>query len=56
MNVTVDGMEDVVDILRLLYCVVHSDVVLMKVRYVFDRGYLQRVHFSFLRTLTYVKV
>ena len=32
-----DGIKDVVDILSLLYGVVYSDVVLMKVRYVFAR-------------------
>jgi hypothetical protein len=52
----VDGIKDVVDILSLLYGVVYSDVVLMKVTYAFARVCLQRVHFSFLRTLSYLKV
>ena len=34
----------------------HSNFVLMKVRYIFDRVCLQRVHFSFLRTLSCLKV
>ena len=51
-----DGIKDVVDILSLLYGVVYSDVVLTEVRYVFDRVCLQRVHFSFLRTLSCLKV
>jgi hypothetical protein len=34
----------------------YSSFVLMKVRHIFDRVCLQRVHFSFLRTLTCLKV
>jgi hypothetical protein len=34
----------------------YSSFVLMKVRHIFDRICLQRVHFSFLRTLTCLKV
>jgi hypothetical protein len=33
----------------------YSNVGLMKVRYIFDRVCLERVNFSFLRTLTYLK-
>ena len=34
----------------------YSNVGLMKVRYIFDRACLERVNFSFLRTLTCLKV
>jgi hypothetical protein len=34
----------------------YSSFVLMKVRHIFDRVCLQRVHFSFLRTLTCLQV
>jgi hypothetical protein len=34
----------------------YSSFVLMNVRHIFDRVCLQRVHFSFLRTLTCLKV
>jgi hypothetical protein len=34
----------------------YSSVVLMKVRHIFDRVCLQRVHFRLLRTLTCLKV
>jgi hypothetical protein len=47
---------DGVVILSLLYGVVYSEVVLMKVAYAFARVCLQRVHVSFLRTLSYLKV
>jgi hypothetical protein len=43
----VDDIKDVVDMLSPFYGVVYSDVVLMKVRYTFDRICLQRVHFCF---------
>jgi hypothetical protein len=52
----VDDIKDVVDILSLLYGVVYSDVVLMKVAYALARVCLQREHFSFLRTLSCLKV
>jgi hypothetical protein len=48
----VDDIKDVVDMLSLFYGVVYSDVVLMKVRYIFDRICLQRVHFCFLSALS----
>jgi hypothetical protein len=38
----VDDIKDVVDMLSPFYGVVYSDVVLMKVRYIFDRICLQR--------------
>jgi hypothetical protein len=50
-DVTVDGKKDFVDFFNLLDDLLYSDIVLMKVRYVFDRVCLQRVHFSFIITL-----
>ena len=50
-----DDIKDVVDMLSPFYGVVYSDVVLMKVRYTFDRICLQRVHFCFLSALSCLK-